>query len=123
MPYIVCKEYDFAAGHRIPEHPGKCRNLHGHNYRVRVHLRAETLDPMGMVIDFAELKTLMHEVIEPLDHRVLNELPPFEHKNPTSENLAEHIFREVEVRLPRDRVRLDRVELWENDTSCAIFER
>ena len=127
MPYTILKEFDFAAGHHIPDHPGKCRNLHGHNYRVRVFLRAETLDEMGMVYDFSRLKALMNEVVGPFDHRVINDLPPFDVRNPTAENLSEYIFTEVSLRLGKDetaigRVEISKVELWENQTCCAIYE-
>ena len=128
MPYTVLKEFGFAAGHHIPDHPGKCRHLHGHNYRTRVFLRADELDPMGMVYDFGRLKALMNEVVGPFDHRVINDIAPFDQMNPTAENLAAFIFTEVERRLAEDetaagRVEMAKVELWENDSCCAIFER
>lgn len=122
MAYIIFKEFTFAAAHRIPEHPGKCKHLHGHNYRVRVHLKAEELDELGMVIDFASLKAHVNEVAGRFDHRVLNEMPPFDELNPTAELLAEHIYRGVSERLGDGRVEVARVEIWETDTSCAIFE-
>lgn len=128
MPYTVLKEFGFAAGHHIPDHPGKCQYLHGHNYRTLVYLRAEELDPMGMVYDFGRLKALMNEVVGPFDHRVINDIPPFDERNPTAENLAAYIFSEIEGRLAQDetaagRVTVSKVELWETQTCCAIFER
>ena len=127
MPYTIFKEFVFAAGHHIPDHPGKCRNLHGHNYRTRVFLRASELDSMGMVFDFGRLKALMNEVVGPFDHRVINDLPPFDERNPTAENLSEYIYTEVKKRLHLDptavdRVEVAKVELWENDTCCSIYE-
>lgn len=127
MPYTIFKEFGFAAGHHIPDHPGKCRNLHGHNYRTRVFLRANELDSMGMVFDFGRLKVLMNEVVGPFDHRVINDLPPFDERNPTAENLSEYIYTEVRKRLDLDptavgRVEVAKVELWENDTCCSIYE-
>ena len=127
MPYTIFKEFGFAAGHHIPDHPGKCQHLHGHNYRARVFLRADHLDPMGMVYDFGRLKVLMNEVVGPFDHRVINDIPPFDARNPTAENLSEFIHTEISSRLRHDetaagRVQVARVELWENDTCCAIYE-
>lgn len=122
MPYVISKDFTFAAAHRIPDHPGKCRHLHGHNYRVRVELAAAELDELGMVIDFARLKELMKEVVGHFDHRVLNEQPPFDRLSPTAENLSEHVFHGVHQRLGDGRVRVRRVEVWENDSSCAIYE-
>lgn len=132
MPYTVSKEFAFAAGHFIPGHPGKCRHMHGHNYRVRVFLRADTLDAIGMVYDFAHLKAMMNEVVGGFDHRVINDIPPFDTVSPTAENLAAYVFNEVHSRLSDDssagdsaaskRVSVVKVELWENTTSCAIYE-
>jgi len=141
--HTICKDFTFAAAHAIRGHTGGCENLHGHNYRVRVHLRARSLDKLGMVLDFADLKAIMQEVLGPFDHRVLNEVPPFDQRNTTAELLAQHVFDEVSRRLAagtgavgreaRDgdvvgdggetgRIRVARVEVWENDTSCAAYE-
>ncbi len=122
MAYIIFKDFTFAAAHCIPDHPGKCKHLHGHNYRVRVHLRAEQLNELGMVIDFASLKAHVDEVAGRFDHRVLNEMPPFDELNPTAELLAEHIYRGVAERLGVGRVNVARVEVWETETTCAMFE-
>jgi 6-pyruvoyltetrahydropterin/6-carboxytetrahydropterin synthase len=141
--HTICKDFTFAAAHAIRGHTGGCENLHGHNYRVRVHLRARSLDDLGMVLDFADLKAIMQEVLGPFDHRVLNEVPPFDRRNTTAELLAQHVFDEVSRRLAAGagavgrearggdvvdeggeigRIRVARVEVWENDTSCAAYE-
>ncbi len=126
MPHTISKDFTFAAAHFIPDHPGKCRNMHGHNYRVRVFLQADQLDALGMVVDFSYLKDLMHETVGIYDHRVLNEIPPFDRINSTAELFCEHIYRELAQRLATsndgERVRLRRVDVWENDSSCATFE-
>jgi 6-pyruvoyltetrahydropterin/6-carboxytetrahydropterin synthase len=119
----IWKEFSFSAAHAIRGHTGGCERLHGHNYRVRVHLESERLDELGMVVDFAEVKAIVAEILEPFDHRVINEIAPFDRRNTTAELFAEFVCLEVASRL-RDRVgiRVERVEVWENDTSCAIFE-
>lgn len=126
VPHTISKDFTFAAAHFIPDHPGKCRNMHGHNYRVRVYVRAESLDHLGMVLDFSYLKQLMKETIGIYDHKVLNEIPPFDRINSTAELLCEHIFNEIQGRLAEsedaDRVRLHRVDVWESDSSCASYE-
>ena len=125
MSYSIIKDFAFAAAHRIPDHPGKCRHLHGHNYRVRVQLEATELDELGMVLDFADLKAMMKQVVGHFDHRVINEIPPFDERNPTAELLSEYVFRGIGERLAEDRsgrVRIRRVEVWENDATCAVFE-
>ncbi len=122
VAYSIFKDYTFAAAHHIPGHPGKCRHLHGHTYRVRVHLEADQLNEIGMVIDFVELKRVLREVAGPFDHSVINDIPPFDERSPTAELLSEHIFSGVRQRLEDGRVRVRRVEVWESDSSCAIYE-
>ncbi len=122
MPYIICKDFHFAAAHSIPDHPGKCARLHGHNYRLRVFLAAEQLDRLGMVMDFADLKAHLEAIAGGFDHQVIDEIPPFDQLNSTAELLAEHFYRQLKARLSSDRVAVRRVEVWENDSSCAIFE-
>jgi 6-pyruvoyltetrahydropterin/6-carboxytetrahydropterin synthase len=121
--FTVFKDFSFAAAHSIRGHTGGCENLHGHNYRVRVVVEAERLDALGMVLDFADLKAAMEEVLGPFDHRVINDIAPFDRVNTTAELLCEYAFREMAARLDDERVRVRRVEVWENDTSCASFER
>lgn len=120
--YTVVKEHAFAAAHFIRGHQGECQHLHGHNYRVRVSVSTRALDALGMVIDFADLKRAMREVLDPFDHRVINEIPPFDHRNTTAELLAEYIWEEMARRLEDGRVKVSKVEVWETDTSCATFE-
>jgi len=90
-------------------------------------MTADKLDSIGMVIDFAHIKAMMKEVVGHFDHRVINDFPPFDELHPTAEQLSEYVFRGIEERVdnlepsPR-RVRVARVEVWENETSCAIYE-
>jgi len=122
--FTIFKDFRFAAGHFIPGHTGGCQNLHGHNYRVRVHVAAEELDELGMVIDFAELKQILEEILGPFDHRVINDFPPFDATSPTAEELAAYTYREVTRKLAGDARALTvrKVEVWESDSSCAIYE-
>jgi len=120
--FTVFRDFTFAAAHAIRGHTGGCENLHGHNYRVRVYAAAAELDGLGMVVDFADLKAATAEALGRFDHRVINELPPFDERNTTAELLAEYACREVSRRLDDGRVRVSRVEVWENETSCAIYE-
>jgi len=121
--HTIFKDFTFAAAHAIRGHTRGCENLHGHNYRVRVHLAAERLDELGMVLDFADLKAMMQEILGPFDHRVINDIPPFDVRNTTAELLGQYVFEEVERRLAADeRVQVARVEVWENETACAVYE-
>jgi 6-pyruvoyltetrahydropterin/6-carboxytetrahydropterin synthase len=121
--HTIFKDFTFAAAHAIRGHTRGCQNLHGHNYRVRVHLKAARLDELGMVLDFADLKEMMQEILGPFDHRVINDIPPFDQRNTTAELFSEYVFAEVARRLAgQERVRVTRVEVWENDTACAVYE-
>jgi 6-pyruvoyltetrahydropterin/6-carboxytetrahydropterin synthase len=120
--FTVFKDFTFAAAHAIRGHRRGCQNLHGHNYRVRVAVAAERLDPLGMVIDFADLKAITEEVVGRFDHSVINDHPPFDaERNTTAEELARWVYEEVARRLPPDRA-VARVEIWETETSCAIYQ-
>jgi len=120
--FTVFKDYAFSAAHSIRGHRGGCENLHGHGYRVRLHVGAARLDELGMVVDFAVLKALLGEVLGPFDHRVINDVPPFDRVNTTAENLAHHVYGEAARRLDDERLRVLRVEVWENDGACAAYE-
>lgn len=120
--FTVFKEYSFSAAHAIRGHTRGCQNLHGHNYRVRVLVASETLDALGMVIDFADLKAIVEQVVGKFDHAVINEFAPFDaERNPTAEELARYVHEEVSRRLPEGRS-VRRVEIWETDASCASYE-
>jgi 6-pyruvoyltetrahydropterin/6-carboxytetrahydropterin synthase len=120
--YTICKDFLFSAAHFVRGHTGGCENLHGHNYRVRVFVASETLDALGMVMDFVDLKRLTEGVVGKFDHRVINEIPPFDVRNTTAELFASFVHAELESQLPPG-VRLESVEVWENDTSCAIYRK
>lgn len=125
--FTVFKDFHLSAAHAIRGHTRGCQNLHGHNYRVRVFATARDLDDLGMVIDFADLKTVVSEVVGPFDHRVINEIAPFDERNTTAELISQWVYRETSRRIAgRDgigrRVRVSRVEVWETPTSCAVYE-
>jgi 6-pyruvoyltetrahydropterin/6-carboxytetrahydropterin synthase len=122
MSFTVCSEVRFAAAHFIRGHRGGCQNLHGHNYRVRVCVRSDQLDALGMVMDFVELKRVTRQVVERFDHQLINDVPPFDVDNTTAELLAAHVFREIAALLDEPGPSLARVEVWENESSCAVFE-
>jgi 6-pyruvoyltetrahydropterin/6-carboxytetrahydropterin synthase len=122
--YEISKDFLFSAAHQIRFHGGKCERLHGHNWRVRVHVRASDLNRIGMVIDFADLQAMVAEVGARFDHQNVNEVPPFDEVNTTAENIARFFFLEVERRLSGSvgsRVRVSRVEVWENEGSLAVY--
>jgi len=120
--FEVTIEETFAAGHALRNYHGKCENVHGHNYRCQVTLQGAALDSAGLLVDFVELKKVVHAVLDRMDHQWLNDFPPFDVLNPSAENMAKYIYDEVSARLPeRDGVRVGSIRLWETDTASATY--
>jgi len=115
--FEVSIEEVFPAGHALRNYHGKCENVHGHNYRVRVTAAGPALDDTGLLVDFAELKRMVRAVKERLDHQFLNDLPPFDEINPSAENIAKHFYDEIKPAL----FQLTEVKIWETDVSCATY--
>lgn len=112
---------DFAAAHNLKNFRGKCENLHGHNWKVEVVLRGKELDRSGVLVDFAEVKQATREILGEVDHQYLNDLPFFQDRNPSSENIARFLFERLAGRLNSENCWLYRVSAWESDDACATF--
>jgi 6-pyruvoyltetrahydropterin/6-carboxytetrahydropterin synthase len=122
--FEVTAETDFSSGHYLRNYVGKCENPHGHNYKVRVTLAGTELDEAGLLLDFKLLKQVLHPVIDRLDHKMLNEIDPFNVLNPSAENLAKYIYGEVNEHLgevTRGRVRVKDCTIWETDSTTATY--
>jgi 6-pyruvoyltetrahydropterin/6-carboxytetrahydropterin synthase len=111
----------FSGGHHLRAYPGNCENPHGHNWQVKVTVRAGQLDYLGMGIDFKQLKKTVNTVIDELDHRDLNEHPAFHEINPSSEHIAMFLFQRLNAPLQTDRYRLYSVEVRETESSGVIY--
>jgi 6-pyruvoyltetrahydropterin/6-carboxytetrahydropterin synthase len=121
--FQVSVEETFSAGHALRGYRGKCENVHGHNYRVRVTLEGPHLDSIGLLCDFTEIKRALREIIGRLDHQFINELQPFVTINPSAENLAKYFYDEVTRQLaglPAGARVVDTV-VWETDTARAQY--
>ncbi|MBQ5999410.1 MAG: 6-carboxytetrahydropterin synthase QueD [Treponema sp.] len=92
--YEVRVTADFAAAHFLRDYNGKCENLHGHNYKVYAHVRGETLNEGGMLLDFTKLKAALRTVIGKLDHTNLNDIEYFD-QNPSAERIATYIYENI----------------------------
>ena len=120
--FEVTIEETFAAGHALRNYRGKCENVHGHNYRCQVTLEGADLDAIGLLVDFVELKRVVHATLDRMDHQWLNDLPPFDRLNPSAENMARYIYEQVSGGLSaREGVRVAGVRLWETDTASATY--
>jgi queuosine biosynthesis protein QueD len=113
----IFKEFTFEAAHRLPYVPAdhKCHRLHGHSFRVEIHVSGEVEPCTGWILDFAEIKAAFTPLHNQLDHNYLNEIPGLE--NPTSENLAAWIWERLDLTLPG----LSQVVVRETCTSGCIY--
>jgi 6-pyruvoyltetrahydropterin/6-carboxytetrahydropterin synthase len=115
---IIFKEFTFEAAHRLPNVPPdhKCARLHGHSFRVEVHVRGPVEEKAGWVMDFADIKGAFKPIREQLDHYYLNEIEGL--SNPTSENLARWIWARLRPRLPM----LSKVVVRETCNAGCIYQ-
>ncbi len=121
--FEVMIERNFSSAHQLRGYRGKCENLHGHNYKIEIYARGRELDNIGLLVDFGELKEAADEVVAYLDHRNINELPPFDEElNPSAENLARYILERVASRVGDDRVEVYKVRCFETPTSVATYQ-
>jgi 6-pyruvoyltetrahydropterin/6-carboxytetrahydropterin synthase len=132
--FRITVEDGFAAGHALRGYRGKCENVHGHNYKVRVTLEGAELNSIGLLYDFKDLKEAIHCAIRKLDHQFLNDVSPFDVLNPSAENIAKYFHDEVSRLLsagapvvsgsgnpPSAPCRVERVTVWETDTTTATY--
>ena len=121
--FEVMIERNFSSAHQLRGYKGKCENLHGHNYKIEIYARGRELDNIGLLVDFGELKTAADEVVQYLDHRNINELPPFDVElNPSAENVARYILERVASRVGDERVQVYKVRCFETPTSIATYQ-
>ena len=123
--FEVAVEHVFAAGHALRNYKGKCENVHGHNWRVRVVLEGEQLDSTGLLVDFLDIRALIDKTAAYLDHQFINDLPPFDKVNPSAENLARYFYEEISKGLTAQRpeapVRVSAIKVWETDVASATY--
>ena len=117
---------DFAAAHFLRDYNGKCENLHGHNYKVYVHVEGNELDEGGMLLDFTLLKTALKEVLSKIDHTNLNDIADFD-QNPSAERIAVYIYNHIIEEIPSlkktdgKKAWLYAIDVFETETSRARY--
>jgi 6-pyruvoyltetrahydropterin/6-carboxytetrahydropterin synthase len=121
--FAVKIKANFSAAHQLAEVGGKCESLHGHNFAVEVVVEAEALDKCGLVIDFRLLKSKTRSIIETFDHHYLNELPMFQGKNPSAENIATYIYAQLAKEIDQGSRKVSRISVWESESSQATYFR
>jgi 6-pyruvoyltetrahydropterin/6-carboxytetrahydropterin synthase len=118
MPFAISAVREFSASHQLKLYDGSLEPLHGHNWWVRVTVSAAKLDAIGVVMDFHELERLLNGIVDPMHNTHLNDHPAFKSNNPSAENVAALVGRELH--LPAT-IQLTKVEVWETAGCCAIF--
>jgi 6-pyruvoyltetrahydropterin/6-carboxytetrahydropterin synthase len=113
----IFKAFTIEAAHLLPNLPAdhKCRRLHGHSFRIEVHVSGPVTANEGWVMDFADIGRAFQPLFEQLDHRYLNEVPGLE--NPTSENLARWVWQRLKPALPQ----LSHVVVRETCTAGCVY--
>ncbi len=112
---------DFASAHTLRDYPGACSRMHGHNWKVELEAVATQLDDVGMGVDFKVMKEAAREVGGRLDHQYLNELEPFKTVNPTAENIAAYMYKEISARINSDTIKVTALTLWETERACVRY--
>ncbi|HEV2521821.1 MAG TPA: 6-carboxytetrahydropterin synthase QueD [Candidatus Acidoferrales bacterium] len=121
--FQVSVDESFSAGHALRGYKGKCENPHGHNYKVRIVVEGPGLDSIGLLYDFTQLKGVIREIVGGLDHKFLNDQPPFDVINPSAENLAKFFYDETtrQVKGSPEGSRIAAVTVWETDATSATY--
>ena len=121
---VKVKAY-FSSAHNLRGYQGSCEMLHGHNWIVEATFKGKRLDDTGMLFDFRRARNWLNEIMGELDHKYLNDLPPFKEINPTSENLAKYIFIRLRDTLRKEqmlKIFVANITIWENERSAASYE-
>jgi len=110
---------DIASAHFLRGYAGKCKNLHGHTWKIEVFIKGDKLDEVGMIADFRVLKKKLKDFINTLDHICLNDLPYFQEVNPTTENVAKYVYETFGQEVCP--LKLSKVKVWESDITCVTY--
>ena len=121
--YYLSVSDTFSAAHRLCGYEGACSNLHGHNWKVRVGLKTDQLDSIGMAMDFGRIKSILQGILADFDHAYLNDVPGLHGTNPTSENLARHIYERFAEIINGSGVEMHEVEICESERSSVVYRR
>ncbi len=111
----------FSAAHSLREYPGLCKNLHGHNWKVRIALNCQKVDELGMAVDFTLAKKWLDDLMTELDHKNLNDIKPFDEINPTSENIAKYLYHRLKSMVDIDGCQVAEIEVWESEKSSVVY--
>jgi len=114
-------ESSFDAAHQLRKYEGPCERLHGHSWKVQVFLEGNRLDKLGLMVDFKKLKAILQKILRDFDHHNLNSVKYFKKINPTSENVAQVIYKEFAKQIKKHKVKLSKVTVWESSSTYASY--
>ena len=118
--FILSIKHTFSAARALRDYQGQCANVHGHNFTVEAKIRTPE-DDKGYVLDYYEAKIYLAEISEKIDHNYLNDIPPFDTINPTTENLAKYFYEQLLPYLEGSRAIIESVTLWEMAEFAASY--
>ena len=119
--YEISVEKHFDAAHFLRGYKGKCEALHGHRFRVVARVRATKLNEIDIAYDFAELKQHLDDILTSFDHTLIDDVPPFDKINASSENVAATIYHQLQEKLAAAPVSLSSVEVWESPLTGVSY--
>ncbi|MCD6358694.1 MAG: 6-carboxytetrahydropterin synthase QueD [Dehalococcoidia bacterium] len=119
--YEISIRQHFDAAHYLRGYEGKCENLHGHRFEVIVSIQVKKLNKIGLGYDFTKLSEISGAILNKLDHSCLNDIPPFDIINPSSENIASTIYKELREKLPQNDITLFSVQVCESPNSWVTY--
>ena len=110
-----------SASHHLRGYNGKCENAHGHNYKVQATVRTDKIDNTGLALDFGVLRERLNQVAGKFDHTDLNQTEEFRELNPSSENLARVIYKQLKASIKEIHVTLVSTRVCETEGSCVVY--
>ncbi len=119
--FEISSEMSFSAAHHLNDYQGPCENVHGHNWLVRATIRSNELNTIGIAIDFKILRSLLSEVLDELDHCNLNKLFDTQKLNPSSENIARYIYKQLQEKITEPNCTVHRIDVFETPGNCASY--
>ncbi|MBF0235094.1 MAG: 6-carboxytetrahydropterin synthase QueD [Desulfamplus sp.] len=111
--YEIYVKDHFSAAHSLNGYNGNCAQIHGHNWIIETFIQCRQLNSIGIGIDFREVKQTVKQLLKTVDHTHLNDLEAFKNTNPTSENIARFLYKELERKLNNPHIKVSKVKVSE----------
>ncbi|PIQ85096.1 MAG: 6-carboxytetrahydropterin synthase QueD [Candidatus Omnitrophica bacterium CG11_big_fil_rev_8_21_14_0_20_45_26] len=119
--YIIRVEARFEAAHNLREYYGKPEPLHGHSWKVEAKFRCDKLNHEDFGVDYVVVEKAIRDLAKRFDHVYINEVPPFDKMNPTSENIAKWFYQELDKPEVRQEYVLEEVVVWEGPEAYVAY--